>query len=108
MDPQQVLRNRRDALYNFIMSNFNDYDFERSQALDEGFTQDLFDSFEQFRNYQRSVVDVLDESTLNFAEQFMIFITQGNIRMIDKEDMSAWTASGFIFVHGRIVFTHER
>lgn len=108
------MNNRRGELYDFIVRNFNRYDYERAidqddePEVDGSFTQH-FPSYEQFKDKQREEVDSLTEEDLAGAIWLMNQIRMGAIDMVDKQNMAGmWDPDGFYYFHETLILTHPR
>ena len=100
------LQPHRDSLYNFVITMFDMYDYERSQ-MNNGFVSQ-FKSYDNFCRHQRDVIDNVDLATLSFLQQFQSLLQLNNIELVDKESMVSMTGDGFVFVDNKIVFTNSR
>jgi len=100
----QNLPARKNAIYNFIAQNFDQYDYER------GFNDNSLGrsehSYQRFMDLQRRTVDALDHVTVEFLEQIIAFMP--HLELVDKESMVKFPANGFVFEGGKLVIFHER
>jgi hypothetical protein len=100
---------RRDRLLNFILSSLPQDEFARSGYLGGVHRQNFnrqFGSYQGFLEYQRTIVNSLDENTLAFAEQFMEIINAQKLDVEDKSNMIMLPISGFIFYNGKFVMIY--
>ncbi len=100
---------RRDRLLNFILSSLQQEEFSRSVYLGGAHRQNFnrqFGSYSGFVEYQRNMVNSIDENTLVFAEQFMEIITAQRLDAEDKSNMIMLPVSGFIFFNGKFVMIY--
>lgn len=97
---------RKESLLNFIRSRFDEHDFERAQMLGADIVN-TFRTYNDFLNFQRSVIDQFTSESIHSAEFLKNMIPM--IQMVDKESMLPWAASGFAFLPGnRVMIFHER
>ena len=101
-------------LLNFIEDHWDEYDHTRAMESDSFRKEDFVDDDEQSReNFLLTQGYILeaaqDNEELSFLTKLKDFIEGGRIKLMDKEDNSAWLASGFILdKNGNVVIFHER
>ncbi len=111
----QVLSESADhikSLYEFIIKNFDDYDFER-RDIEENEYLDAFDDYDDFKEFQLETLEEESQEQLNFLNQLKTQIENNSIDTLDKEDMITWGSDGFFFLKDkrgspRLVITHPR
>jgi len=102
-----LLAQRKDRLYQFIVSRFSEYDYERVQSeKTDDFEEFAAEPYETFMAYQRQNVDALNADTLTVLEYLLQLLP--NIDILDKEVMVSGSADGLIFLNGKMIFTSPR
>lgn len=99
-------KQRKDAIFNFIVSNMDQNEFDRGQ---NGHQKVMgFKNYDDFISHQQNVVNDLDDTTITLMEWLRDSFIPESV-MMDKEYMSTWQSSGFCFdANNKIVIFHER
>ena len=100
---------RRDAIYNFIVQHFDYHDWERAIEYDEDFHrfETLFPSYVVFQQYQRRIVNALDENALALAEYFKAYIEAKIIQILDQSTMVRTELYGFYYMEGILILCNR-
>lgn len=99
---------RKQALIRFIERNYSDDDLERAQNLDSE-NEFNFDSYNEFKNFQRRMINLQDESFIYFLETVKSLIESKSLGQVDKEDTIEWDSDGFYFnKNNQLIITHPR
>lgn len=100
---------RRNNLYDFIVTRFSEYDFNRTKAGgDESEEFEVFVNYNAFKSEQRKIVDLLDINTLSFCESLKAMIEASGVALVDKESMAQFDSDGFYFMNGKIVISNSQ
>lgn len=111
----------RQDLLDFILKSFTRADFNKS-ITSQGLIYGIFQTYEEFVQYQRNIVLEMSDDTMAFAYDLIASITcellpddaeigtsftNHPIRVTSKDAMGQWRIAGFIFIGGKIVLIHE-